>query len=76
MKLNFNKSFMEYLLEKKLYKRDITTGRFNQNYITQLVKNYRCHPEILHKPSELFYDGMLKAEAHAGMYLNTYRFCH
>lgn len=54
---------MEHLLEKKLYKRDITTGRLNQNYITQLVKNYRCHPAILRKPSELFYDGVLKAAA-------------
>lgn len=59
--LGFNKSLMEQLLDMKLYKRN--KGKFNQNYITQLVKNYRCHPAILRKPSEMFYDGLLEPAA-------------
>lgn len=27
----------------------------DRNYVTKLVKNYRCHPAILKLPSELFY---------------------
>ncbi|KAL6901809.1 hypothetical protein ACP4OV_004685 [Aristida adscensionis] len=33
----------------------------NPNYVTKLVRNYRCHPAILHLPSELFYGGELIA---------------
>lgn len=66
MKLKFHKSFMEHLLDKKLYKRKSSTGKFNQNYMTQLVKNYRCHWNILLKPSELFYDSVLEAAAPEG----------
>lgn len=64
--LKFNVSFPEQLLRKNLYKRNKDTGKFNQNYMTQLVKNYRCHPAILKKPSELFYDGLLEAAASKG----------
>lgn len=63
--LNFNVSFMEQLLKKQLYKR-----KSNHNFITQLTKNYRCHPAILTKPSELFYDNVLEAEASEGKYQN------
>lgn len=28
----------------------------NENYVTKLVRNYRCHPEILFLPSQLFYN--------------------
>lgn len=65
---------MEHLLEKKLYKRNIATGKFNQNYITQLVKNYRCHSTILRKPSELFYGGVLEAAAAESMFLELFEF--
>lgn len=65
---------MEHLLEKKLYKRNIATGKFNQNYITQLVKNYRCHSTILRKPSELFYGGVLEAAAPESMFLELFEF--
>lgn len=64
--LNFNKSFMENLLEKRLYQRNRKTKKFNQNFITQLVQNYRSHAHILLKPSELFYEGVLKARAPEG----------
>jgi helicase MOV-10 len=33
----------------------------NPNYVTKLVRNYRCHPAILELPSELFYGGELIA---------------
>ncbi|PHT78647.1 putative RNA helicase SDE3 [Capsicum annuum] len=46
-------SYMERLFECKLY------GDLNENYATLLVRNYRCHPVILHLPSEMFYGGEL-----------------
>lgn len=64
--LNFHISFMEHLLEKELYKRNDRTGKFNQNYMTQLIKNYRCHEAILKKPSEIFYHNLLEAAAPEG----------
>ncbi|RLN41060.1 hypothetical protein C2845_PM01G03780 [Panicum miliaceum] len=33
----------------------------NPNYVTKLVRNYRCRPAILELPSELFYGGELIA---------------
>ncbi|KAI3730261.1 hypothetical protein L1987_61430 [Smallanthus sonchifolius] len=47
------KSFMERLCESKFYKDG------DQNYVTKLVRNYRCHQHILSLPSELFYKGDL-----------------
>ena len=46
-------SYMERLCESKFYKDG------NQNYVTKLVRNYRCHEHILSLPSELFYEGNL-----------------
>ncbi|PWA73276.1 RNA helicase SDE3 [Artemisia annua] len=46
-------SYMERLCESKFYKDG------NQNYVTKLVRNYRCHEHILSLPSELFYKGDL-----------------
>lgn len=65
-KLGFKTSFMEHLFEKRLYKRNALTGKFNQKYITQLVKNYRSHPAILEIPNKLFYDNKLEAKAPDG----------
>ncbi|XP_004511390.1 probable RNA helicase SDE3 [Cicer arietinum] len=48
-------SFLERLFECELYSSGDT------NYITKLVRNYRCHPEILYLPSKLFYFGELLA---------------
>ncbi|XP_031626698.1 putative helicase mov-10-B.2 isoform X2 [Contarinia nasturtii] len=61
--LGFKTSFMEQLFECRLYKRNSTTGEYNQKYITQLVKNYRSHSSILHVPNELFYESKLQARA-------------
>ena len=43
------KSYMERVFECEFY------CDMDENYITRLVRNYRCHPEILHLPSLLFY---------------------
>ncbi|KAI3752033.1 hypothetical protein L2E82_23135 [Cichorium intybus] len=47
------RSYMERLCESKFYKNG------NPNYVTKLVRNYRCHPKILSLPSELFYKSEL-----------------
>lgn len=47
------KSYLDRLFECRLYHDG------NKNYITKLVRNYRCHPTILHLPSKLFYGGEL-----------------
>ncbi|KAK4755793.1 hypothetical protein SAY87_009550 [Trapa incisa] len=44
------KSYLERLFESYPY----SSG--DVNYVTKLVRNYRCRPEILHLPSKLFYD--------------------
>lgn len=49
------KSYLERLFECKYY----STG--DENYVTKLLRNYRCHPDILHLPSTLFYGGELIA---------------
>lgn len=49
------KSYLARLFEYEFY------NMGNENYVTKLVQNYRCHPEILHLPSELFYNGELVA---------------
>lgn len=62
-KMGFSTSFMERLFTKPLYRHDPLTGQYNQNYITQLVKNYRSHSAILHIPNVLFYHNTLEAAA-------------
>ncbi|OMO85646.1 putative RNA helicase SDE3 [Corchorus olitorius] len=47
------KSYLERLCECELYSEE------NANYVTKLVRNYRCDPEILYLPSQLFYNGQL-----------------
>ncbi|KAK6929934.1 DNA2/NAM7 helicase, helicase domain, partial [Dillenia turbinata] len=49
------KSFLERLSECNFY----VEG--DKNYVTKLVRNYRCHPHILYLPSKLFYKGELIA---------------
>ncbi|KAF3606733.1 hypothetical protein DY000_02044480 [Brassica cretica] len=53
--LGLGKSYLERLFECDYY------CEGDENYVTKLVKNYRCHPEILDLPSKLFYDGELVA---------------
>lgn len=49
------KSYLERVFECDLY------SNGNENYVTKLIRNYRCHPEILYLPSMLFYKGELIA---------------
>ncbi|ODM95453.1 putative helicase Mov10l1 [Orchesella cincta] len=61
-----NKSFLERLMTRKLYQRDV--GRFlkekhNPLVVTKLIKNYRAHPTLLKLPSRLFYDDDLLPQA-------------
>ena len=49
------KSYLERLSESDIYYNG------EENYVTKLVRNYRCHPEILYLPSMLFYNSELIA---------------
>lgn len=49
------KSYLERIFGFEAY------SDMDENYVTKLVRNYRCHREILHLPSQLFYDGELIA---------------
>ncbi|XP_043691441.1 probable RNA helicase SDE3 isoform X2 [Telopea speciosissima] len=49
------KSYLERLFECEFYHGE------DGNYVTKLVRNYRCHPSILELPSRLFYNGELIA---------------
>ncbi|KAJ4956500.1 hypothetical protein NE237_013283 [Protea cynaroides] len=49
------KSYLERLFECEVYYRE------DENFVTKLVRNYRCHPSILELPSKLFYKGELIA---------------
>lgn len=64
--MGFKISWMEHLLNTRLYKRDKTTKKYNARYITHLVRNYRSHPAILKMPNELFYESQLEARASSG----------
>ncbi|KAI4368363.1 hypothetical protein MLD38_016929 [Melastoma candidum] len=52
-KYGLGKSYLERLFGCKFY----VDG--DENYVTKLVRNYRCHPAILKLPSDQFYDGEL-----------------
>lgn len=45
------KSYLERLFDFEPYYTE------NENFVTKLVRNYRCHQAILKLPSELFYKG-------------------
>jgi helicase MOV-10 len=36
-------------------------NKYNPNYITKLLRNYRSHPIIIHVSNKLFYDNELLA---------------
>lgn len=74
-KLGYKTSWLEHLCNLNLYKRDASTGKFNQTFITQLVKNYRSHPAILKIPNELFYGNALKPKAATGEYTACREVC-
>lgn len=47
------RSYLQRLFECEWYENG------DENYVTKLVRNYRCHPAILELPSNLFYKGEL-----------------
>lgn len=49
------RSYLDRLFECELY------SEGDEGYVTTLLRNYRCHPEILDLPSKLFYRGELIA---------------
>lgn len=66
-KLGFNISLLEHLCEKDLYKPDdLNDGKYNSQYITMLLKNYRSHEVILGISNALFYDYLLEPCASPG----------
>lgn len=58
-KLGMEKSMMERMMQtNKHYQR---SPNYNRMFVTQLVKNYRSHPALLHFSNENFYDSQLVA---------------
>jgi superfamily I DNA and/or RNA helicase len=52
-------SILERLLSRPIYLRDMDlfpeTGGYDSTIVTKLLETYRCHPEIMKIPNELFY---------------------
>ncbi|CAO1315928.1 unnamed protein product [Diamesa tonsa] len=59
-KLGLGVSLMERMMTKRRYNK---CPSYNNNYIIQLLDNYRNHPAILHFPNKQFYDSKLRAKA-------------
>ncbi|CAO1361286.1 unnamed protein product [Diamesa serratosioi] len=59
-KLGFGVSLMERMMTKERYK---DCPSYDNNYIVQLLDNYRNHPAILLFSNENFYDSKLRAKA-------------
>lgn len=60
----YSKDAESYGLGKSYLERLFECDNYNggdENYVTKLLRNYRCHPAILELPSDLFYDGELIA---------------
>ena len=61
--LGLELSMMQRLMQDErfqIYQRD-STGKFNENFVIQLTKNYRSHPDLLKIPNELYYKNTLEA---------------
>ncbi|KAG7477792.1 hypothetical protein MATL_G00073410 [Megalops atlanticus] len=64
MQYGLGLSLLERLMrDNPIYQRDGKSGRFNDRFVTKLLRNYRSHPAILKIPNELFYDGELQVFA-------------
>ena len=70
-----NKSFLERLMTRPLYSRNVErfpVEKYNPLVLTKLVKNYRAHETLLKLPSKLFYDDDLESKA---SYEEAYELC-
>lgn len=54
-----------------IYQKD-SNANFNENFVIQLTKNYRSHPDILKIPNELFYRNTLEPCASPEIYNEIY----
>lgn len=56
-------SLLERLLARPIYARDMAafpdSGGYDSKCVTKLLQTYRCHPDIIKIPNELFYDNDL-----------------
>lgn len=59
-------SMLERLMHNPLYQRNPATKKFNEMFVTQLVKNYRSHECILKLSNEMFYENTLEVCASKG----------
>lgn len=77
--LGFQTSWLEQLCATNLYSRNNPAGQYHEGFITQLVKNYRSHPQILKIPNELFYDNTLEpmaAQSNSLLFCLFFKFKH
>lgn len=64
--IGFDTSMLERLMNRSFYKRNPLTNKFNEKYVTQLIKNYRSHKTILKLSNEIFYENTLQVCADKG----------
>ena len=53
-------SILERLMKLDLYSKN-SKSKYDRNYITKLLRNYRSHAAIIRTSNELFYDNELIA---------------
>eukprot|EP00038_Savillea_parva_P009873 m.186395 g.186395 ORF g.186395 m.186395 type:complete len:464 (+) comp16756_c0_seq1:295-1686(+) len=61
-RLGLEMSLLERLFHRIVYQRRLDkddVNAFDPRVLTKLIRNYRSHEDILHIPSQLFYDGAL-----------------
>lgn len=55
-------SLMERIMSKRRYRINDRDSSYDNNYVTQLLDNFRSHPAILQFSNVLFYDSKLRAK--------------
>lgn len=59
-------SLLERLMEHNpLYQKNSNTGKYDSQYLTKLIQNYRSHKYILDVPNKCFYDNELQVNISA-----------
>lgn len=54
---------LERLLTYNIYKKNKETKKYNIQFITKLLNNYRSHPKIIDISNKLFYEDELRYHA-------------